>query len=293
MASRPNDTNQRKKGSSLRWWIMFSIGMAIILVAVGLCLWCVGYQSLSTSAKTDNHLADLGNYGSYLQGTVASCWALAVGFLILVAFLVQNQQLQIQQEELEMTRADMERQAKRLEDQEQTSRRQNFESTFFQLLNLQNQTVSQMRQATVGGQVHEGRDCFSYWYSVFRREYQNRNPEGKSEDDKMRILKMQYGIFYGQNQGRLGHYFRTLYHLIKFVKLSDIVVENKAKRQYTSLVRAQLSAYELAFLFYNCLSPHGEKFKPWVEEFGLLEHVDKEILLEPFHAKLYEQRAYE
>ena len=60
-----------------------------------------------------------------------------------------------------------------------------------------------------------------------------------------------------------------------------------------SLVRAQLSAYELALLFYNGLSKYGEGFKPWIEEFGLLEHLDKDhLLLDPTHKVLYDKKAF-
>jgi len=88
----------------------------------------------------------------------------------------------------------------------------------------------------------------------------------------------------------LGHYVRTLYHIFKFVKESDIPAIDK--RRYTSLARAQLSADELVLLFYNCLAPVGAKFKPLVEEFGLFEHLDKNTLFENGHDKLYLDPAY-
>jgi len=57
---------------------------------------------------------------------------------------------------------------------------------------------------------------------------------------------------------------------------------------YTSIARAQLSRFELLYLFYNCLTPGGEKFYPLVEEFGLLEHFDREaLLLHPSHEGYY------
>src|SRR5215213_5051365 len=46
----------------------------------------------------------------------------------------------------------------------------------------------------------------------------------------------------------------------------------KDKHLYTNLVRAQLSSYEIALTFYNCLSEMGrEKFKPLVERYALLK----------------------
>jgi hypothetical protein len=57
-------------------------------------------------------------------------------------------------------------------------------------------------------------------------------------------------------------------------------------------MRAQLSKFELFFLFYNCLGSHGTGFKPLVEEFGLLEHLDTKALLSQSHQKLYAASAF-
>ena len=40
------------------------------------------------------------------------------------------------------------------------------------------------------------------------------------------------------------------------------------------MIRAQLSDYELLWIFYNCLSENGlEKFKPLIEEYSLLKNL--------------------
>ena len=62
---------------------------------------------------------------------------------------------------------------------------------------------------------------------------------------------------------------------------------------YTNLIRAQLSSYELALLFYNCLGDIGrEKFKSLVEEYALLQNMPDEILLDVSHKELYDERAF-
>jgi hypothetical protein len=94
--------------------------------------------------------------------------------------------------------------------------------------------------------------------------------------------------FYKDHEPQMGPYFRNLYHVFKFVKLSA----PEPKRQYTSLARAQLSKFELLFLFYNCLTPYGAGFKPLVEEFGLLEHLEKGVLLNKAHAAFYADGAF-
>ena len=76
----------------------------------------------------------------------------------------------------------------------------------------------------------------------------------------------------------------------KFVDNSSI--ENK--RLYTNLIRAQLSSFELALLFYNSLSDMGrEKFKPLIEKYSLLKTVPKKALIHaPDEFPLYELSAF-
>lgn len=49
----------------------------------------------------------------------------------------------------------------------------------------------------------------------------------------------------------LGHYFRHLYMMVKFVAFSDIVTCYEEKMKYLKILRAQLSNYEQIMLFYN------------------------------------------
>ena len=110
-----------------------------------------------------------------------------------------------------------------------------------------------------------------------------------SDDDSLTTACTTYLEFYDAHQEEIGHYFRHLYHIIKFVKTSDI----DDKRRYTDFVRAQLSSFELALLFYNGLSAHGrEKFKPLIEEFALFKNLPSKILLKRTHREFYEGGAY-
>jgi hypothetical protein len=115
-------------------------------------------------------------------------------------------------------------------------------------------------------------------------------PKRSDKGDIAQVLVI-YGKFYGEQQSHLGHYFRTVYHVFKFCNESNL--QETELRRYTSLARAQLSAPELFLLFYNGLSPFGVKFKPLIEKFGLLEHLDFELLLHPSHKTLYAESAYQ
>jgi len=138
--------------------------------------------------------------------------------------------------------------------------------------------------------VTKSRDCFRVWYKRLKQIHFPNSIYPPVTNDSLATIQNDYASFYNKNQAEIGHYFRHLYHIIKFVKHSQV----PDKRQYTSLVRAQLSSYEQVFLFYNCLSKQGiEKFKPLVEEFSLLENMPQELLLNPsHHLPLYAKTAY-
>ena len=59
------------------------------------------------------------------------------------------------------------------------------------------------------------------------------------------------------------------------------------------MVRATLSQFELALLFYNGLSENGEKFQPLIEKFGLLENFDRDVLYKKQEdERLYDPKAF-
>lgn len=62
----------------------------------------------------------------------------------------------------------------------------------------------------------------------------------------------------------LGHYFRHLYQIIQLVA-NEKIIEEKDKSKYTKLIRAQLSDFEQALLYYNSLSVMGAK---WITPLG-------------------------
>lgn len=289
-------------GARIKWatraaWICVSCGFVLAVPAV----WKIFHEQGDRFS-----LANYSSIGSYLQGSTASLWALGGLLFIYATFLGQQQQIAQQDKEMEAQKEQNRKQYESIE-------RQNFESSFFQLLSLYNQTISSMRlqeRKWLNGEMveqytREGRMCFGKWFRELEDEYKRAihtlqkqtaidttKVTALTEASKNVDLEQVYSDFEKDHQSFLAHYFRTLFHLIKFVKMSAIVVEYQDKRRYTSLVRAQLSKYELALLFYNGLTECGANFKPWIEEFGLLEHFDKTLLFDPSHEKFYAASAY-
>jgi len=96
----------------------------------------------------------------------------------------------------------------------------------------------------------------------------------KNEQDKNirhEQIKSAYKRLWNNYEKDFAHYFRSLYNVIKFVHNSSI--ENK--KDYTNIVRAQLSGQEVLVIFYNCIYFSDSKFIPLIEEYSLLKHIPK------------------
>lgn len=233
--------------------------------------------------------------GDFMAGTVASIWSLAGLFFIYVAFLGQkqqllNQQLEIMYSQLEVkyTRLELAGQKAEMAKQNETLEKQKFENTFFQLLANHNAIVNTIDLWSYRNMARElsaqGRDCFVIFYT--RLQSKISKPREKHSMDKIFEIYVQ---FFQDNVSDLGHYFRNLYHIIKFIEESQI----EDKKRYTNFVRAQLSTGELALLFYNCLSKFGnEKFKPLIEKYSLLKNMDHGLLFNQEHLELYNENAF-
>ena len=233
-------------------------------------------------------LSERGTFGDMFGAVNALFSGLAFASLV-YTIILQKRELQLQRQELVLTRIELEGQKLQLSAQNEVLKIQNFENTFFQLLRLLNDIINSIDLRGSDGNVTKGRDCLTTFYKRLRNVYATEKKANKSQDE-LTLIQLAYTKFYEEHQTELGHYFRTLYNIIKYIHNS--VVPNK--EFYANLVRAQLSSQELLLLFYNALSSYGnEKFKPLIEEYAILKTVPVNLLLErTMHSALYGDRAY-
>ena len=72
-------------------------------------------------------------------------------------------------------------------------------------------------------------------------------------------------LFKGHND-QLGHYFRHLYQMVKFLALADSkVISEQDKNEYARIIRAELSDFEQALFYYNAVSDRGVS---WLSAIG-------------------------
>jgi len=187
---------------------------------------------------------------------------------------------------IEMRAAQKEARIATQEQRQQTAvySRQIFESTLFGLLDVQAKILNDIN---AGGR--SGRSAIEFIVNECMSSSQYTNalfyPDMRNSKDVRKCLES----FWFDWKGSVGHYFRNLYWIMKTIDssrdgfdLEDRIKSNGKvgqrfyvdylrKRNYTSLVRAQLSEFEMALLQLNCLTEDGADLKYYVEKYSLLK----------------------
>ncbi len=259
---------------------------ALILLFVGLSAIFLPYYKLNGTKfwGSEIQISNYGELGDFIAGITGTLISVAAFILLYLTYKTQKQ-------ELSETR-DI------LNKQHQTFEKQQFETTFFNLLNLHDSIVNSIDFKTIHTttsrykvekeiEIKKGRDCFVLFYRAFQIHYGKVRSKQKSVS-QLELIKTAYENFFEDHKTDLGHYFRNLYHIIKFIDRSEIM----NKQQYASIVRAQLSSHELLLLFYNGLSKYGKKFKPLIERYRLLKNLHESDLLVQTHKDEYSVDAF-
>ncbi len=258
----------------------------VLLVLLGILLSIVAifiYTAHFPGPLPPDH-ALWGAVGDFFGGVLNPIFSFLAFIALLITIILQNQELALSRDELTKS-------AEALIDQSKAANLQNFENTFFQMVHLHNDIVNSMSisdpdDANTG---IVGRHCFQEYYQYFLSHISKANQEHSGEG-ALEVVDKGFDSFLIENQASVGHYFRNLFTLVDFVDKSTI--ENK--KHYTNMIRAQLSSYELALLFYNCLWRIGRmKFKDLVEKHCLLTNLDESLLTSPNdQIPLYNASAY-
>lgn len=201
----------------------------------------------------------------------AGDWATWVGSIGTVGTLIYTlKQLQITREES-------------IEQNKATSI-ERFESALFNLLSFHNDIVVSIDDGSDRGR--------KYFFGAYNELYSiiSSNVGNKKYSNELSKVQDKYSFFYSHHQEYIGHYFRNLYHIIKFIDKSDNkIISPENKKYYVSLVRAQLSTYELLLIFYNSISIYGEeKFLPLIKEYDLLQNINWKKLINPSHKEIFD-----
>lgn len=211
--------------------------------------------------QNPKYIADaniLGNFGDFMAGTLG-CVIAAVSMYLLFRTLKSQRAATISNSNLMTV--------------------QRFNDLFFRLIDLYRQLSNDLvipantrisvdnRRSIVNDIERRDKDFFDKWRSAIEIGGQT----ATTFDDINRQTLKHYQNFYVQNRNKLGAYFRTLYRIIELIDLSNI--SNEEKRNYSKILRAQLSESELFMLFYNSQTDLGQKLGKYLWEYHILKHL--------------------
>ncbi|WP_267369954.1 MULTISPECIES: putative phage abortive infection protein [unclassified Pantoea] len=162
--------------------------------------------------------------------------------------------------------------------QSHESQKLNFEGTFFNMLTLFVTTRSKLKY-----KEFEGEECFEKIIEdkfLTNKKFSNSSPliestkrDFTAKDYSTESAKKKYTNFNKTHNQYLGHYFRTLYRVLKIIDGSNLDIRDKIS--YSRILRAQLSTDELSLLFLNGLKDVCDQgnFQKLIYRYSMLEHL--------------------
>ena len=191
---------------------------------------------------------------------------------------LNRKELELTRMELELTRQEMEEQTAEFEKQNETLKIQRFENTFFNMMSQFQEVVNNLKVSKdfYGSQ---GRDCFEKAYVKNEQIEQSFNDFDHLSMSSIILRDGLNGYNRSETPKYFDHYFRLLYRILKFVNDSKVITDYNQKYEYTAMLRAMLSRYELVWLYYNGLSYGVQKLKPLIERYAMLNNLRSELLV--------------
>ena len=212
----------KKEFSKIEKWVIAILALAVITSIV---IYVVSFYSMDFASSP----ADFGIFGDYAGGVVGTLTG-----LISVVFLYRTYRIQI-----EISRTQ--------EAQQQSSQ---FENTFFMLLSQQRSILQQIEGELIDSYgVKRNYEGHAY-ISKLRQNLEIRLSDLMYEEllisrENKNILKVKvhslYHDLFQSHASQLGHYFRHLYHIVKFVDGSS----EPNKKKYVDIVQSQMNTDEL------------------------------------------------
>lgn len=235
------------------------------LFIVVLTIWAIWMVSIPKVVEwlypEKNDLAYFGQFGDMFGGLNAFFTAAALAVLLWAGWM-QRAELANQREEFSLQRDEMRK-------GQEVVARQNFESTFFRMLELLRELQDRIR---VGGTKGE---------DAIRRMADDiiRNVTHMADDGNYRSQIGQYvEVFvYPESRDNLGPYFRTLYHLYKLIDETDSLDEEDRIR-FSNIVRSQLNSSMIVVVSANgCSDKLATSMSPLIIKYRILKHIDAPV----------------
>lgn len=211
-----------------------------------------------------------------------------------LAFAVIIYTISLQKKELALQRKELADTRKEFEIQNQTLRKQRFESTFFNLLNLHHSIVDKISIIDNAREVYNARNAIRLVHDDFRTVYKKKldklgNPEITMENvdqHKSWVIEAFSGV-YQRYEEHINHYIKNLISIVRLVKTSNLIASSE-RNLYYSIVRSQINSYEIIFLFYHFNAGFGMEEKEFFDDLELGAAMNAVLLADMRHSYLFD-----
>ncbi|MGY5797213.1 putative phage abortive infection protein [Rheinheimera faecalis] len=222
-----------------------------------------------------------GQFGDFIGGTLNPILSFLGLIALLLTIVMQSKELKATTVQLERSANAQEKTEDVLKKQSETLTKQQFENTFFSLLEQHNKALENI-SALNEKRTDKNSHVVVVWRYVFSHNIIELDEAKAAMEDKGNLC---------------GHYFRILYQVLKFIainvpdskidssfKESDIIDSPllASEKMYSNIVRSFLNYNVTQLLAINCFCPDREfdtfwKYKLLVERYSFLEHMPFEI----------------
>lgn len=144
-------------------WICAGIITISFAIATPFIIYFVSKSTLSADS-----FSKLGTVGDFLGGTTVGLLSLASILFLISTIVMQRKELGMQREELQMTREELVKANQQYEITNETMLKQQFETTFFNMINMHNSLVDGL---TLYNKNVKGKDVFIMLHENINNEY--------------------------------------------------------------------------------------------------------------------------
>lgn len=196
-----------------------------------------------------------------------------------------------------LQREDINIQRKELKKQAELIQSQNFENTFFQMMNLFYKVIEQINYSD-GTNKYNGKAAISSIHNALFKSAQ------KYDSEKQDLGYIDYSVTYFEFTGeeiknlikehfdnhknQLSHYYRTLFSIISLIDSS--IITNKDV--YINILTSQLSRTELMLLLYYGIYSDNQNHFDYIEKYSLLKDTDRSKLVYPSMIGTYNNQGW-
>ncbi|HDR4554361.1 TPA: hypothetical protein QCQ24_002324 [Bacillus cereus] len=271
MANKDND----KKENTERWAKIFTwIGFALVPIAVAMPF-IVYYFDFS-------YLKELGAVGDFIGGTTVTFLTGASVFLLIATNIMQRKELQISRESIdqlvEQTAASIQQaEEAKVETQitNETMKKQQFETTFFNMVSLHQNKVDRMNfEGEVGIQIIES--CLKYMKQEYSNAVSDRFKKRYIDDDYNEIV----GLFkFLRTKGitKYRHFkledkeeVLKAYDKLEFESILKYKKENVMIREYSKELMESEDEYKIGMAYYNMKMHYSSILKSYINSLSVI-----------------------